>query len=309
MKAKSLVERGQALILMALAGIGLFAVVGLAVDGSAKFSDRRHAQNAADAAALAGALTKATSHRSGDDAATTWAKIVNAAEDRAEENGYDTLEVNVYNPPNSGIYADCADVHFDCHDYVQVIIDSTLNTWFARVIGITQLHNHVEAVASTITDEEDFSFGGNAVVALAPSGCNALVAQGGSNVTIYGGGIYSNSDDSTCAFFRQSCPSGTLDIYTDSTETTEGSITMVGSTTSGCISTHADFASNAKQIAFPPPYHEIAEPSQCSETVDLNSNYTVTGSGSDKTAELNPGHYSSIPLSGQWKNIILNPGV
>ena len=84
---------------------------------------------------------------------------------------------------------------------------------------------------------------------------------------------------------------------------------MVGSTTSGCISTHADFESNAKQIAFPPPYHEIAEPSQCSETVDLNSNYTVTGSGSDKTAELNPGHYSSIPLSGQWKNIILNPGV
>src|SRR6266508_4711635 len=56
MKLKLLVERGQALVLVALAAIGLFAVTGLAIDGGAKFSDRRHAQNAADAAALAGAL-------------------------------------------------------------------------------------------------------------------------------------------------------------------------------------------------------------------------------------------------------------
>ncbi|HET9907159.1 MAG TPA: pilus assembly protein TadG-related protein, partial [Anaerolineales bacterium] len=49
-------ERGQALIILALAAIGIFGIVGLAIDGSAKFSDRRHAQNAADSAALAGAL-------------------------------------------------------------------------------------------------------------------------------------------------------------------------------------------------------------------------------------------------------------
>ena len=52
-------ERGQALILIALAAIGLVGIAGLAIDGSAKFSDRRHAQNAADSAALAGALAKA----------------------------------------------------------------------------------------------------------------------------------------------------------------------------------------------------------------------------------------------------------
>ena len=39
------------------AAIGLFAIAGLAIDGTAKYSDRRHAQNAADAAALAGALS------------------------------------------------------------------------------------------------------------------------------------------------------------------------------------------------------------------------------------------------------------
>src|SRR5215212_2810082 len=56
MKSKLFIERGQALILIALAAIGLFGVTGLAIDGSARFSDRRHAQNAADAASLAGAL-------------------------------------------------------------------------------------------------------------------------------------------------------------------------------------------------------------------------------------------------------------
>src|SRR5688572_29709495 len=58
MKKKSITERGQALILVALAAIGLFAVTALAIDGSARFSDRRHAQNAVDTAAMAAALAK-----------------------------------------------------------------------------------------------------------------------------------------------------------------------------------------------------------------------------------------------------------
>jgi hypothetical protein len=58
MKPKLLAERGQALILIALAAIGLVAVTALAIDGSAKYSDRRHAQNAADASSLAAALEK-----------------------------------------------------------------------------------------------------------------------------------------------------------------------------------------------------------------------------------------------------------
>ena len=46
-------ERGQALIVIALAAIVLFGFVALAIDGTATFSDRRHAQNAADTAAMA----------------------------------------------------------------------------------------------------------------------------------------------------------------------------------------------------------------------------------------------------------------
>jgi Flp pilus assembly protein TadG len=56
MKLKLLQERGQALIIIALIAIGLFGIVALAIDGSVKFSDRRHAQNAADTAAMTAAL-------------------------------------------------------------------------------------------------------------------------------------------------------------------------------------------------------------------------------------------------------------
>ena len=49
-------ERGQALILIAFAAIGLFAFSALAIDGSRAFSNKRHAQNTADTAALAAAL-------------------------------------------------------------------------------------------------------------------------------------------------------------------------------------------------------------------------------------------------------------
>ncbi len=51
-------QRGQALVLIALAAIGLFAFAALAIDGSAVFSDRRHSQNASDTAAYAAALAK-----------------------------------------------------------------------------------------------------------------------------------------------------------------------------------------------------------------------------------------------------------
>ena len=45
-------ERGQALVMIVLAAIGLFAFAALAIDGSIIYSDRRHAQNAADTAVL-----------------------------------------------------------------------------------------------------------------------------------------------------------------------------------------------------------------------------------------------------------------
>lgn len=51
-------ESGQTLVIIAFAAIGLFAFAALVIDGNMVFSDRRHAQNAADTAPLDAALSK-----------------------------------------------------------------------------------------------------------------------------------------------------------------------------------------------------------------------------------------------------------
>ena len=291
MKQKSLTERGQALILIALAAIGLFGIAGLAIDGSAKFSDRRHAQNAADTASLAGALAMAR----GDP---QWNL---EALDRALENGYDdnhlTNEVEVHHPPTTGIYSNCSDVHFDCNDYIEVIITSHVDTFFARVVGINRTHNRVEAVASTISANNNFNFGGNAVVALSPEGC-ALKAAGNTAVTINGGGMYSNSD-SGCAFHQRTC-AGSLDV--NNADGSQGNITMVGSDSTGSCPPQANLIDNgATQLQFPPPYQEIAEPAVCSNS--------LTSAPSGTTVTLSPGHYSAMPPRPNIKDVTLQPGV
>ena len=145
MKTKSLTERGQALILIAFAAIALFGITGLAIDGSNKYSDRRHAQNAADTAALSAALVKTNGLTAGktetvcstdpswitNNSTFCW-DIIDAATDQADKNGYDGLlsnNVEVYSPPISGPYI--GQMH-----YIQVIITSNINTYFMRVLGI-----------------------------------------------------------------------------------------------------------------------------------------------------------------------------
>ena len=316
MKSKFFLERGQALILITLAAVGLFGIAGLAIDGSAKFSDRRHAQNAADTAALAAILEMARQESHGNGVGVkcppqsgtptvACVDVIDAAKDRADGNGYDDnkqsniVEVNI--PPKSGIYSDCTDVHFDCNDYVQVIITSHVDTWFARVVGIAQTHNRVEAVASKISYYEGALFGGSAVVALSPNGC-ALTAGGTAKTTVIGGGIYSNSDSASCSFKQNGC-SGEIDVFQED-GTTLGTITSVGNmqVNSNCDEQiQADLAPQGeKQQPFPPLFH-VAEPAACS----TNGTKSTTGG----VTTLTPGYFQNIPPSGSGSTVILTPGV
>jgi len=185
MKQKKAAERGQVLIIMALAAVGLFAIVGLAIDGSNKFSDQRHAQNAADTAALAGSLAKVN-----DD--VQW-KFV--ATDRAYTNGYNNDLVT-----NTVVVNACSETGVDCgaytgeKDYVKVVINSYVNTTFARVIGIAQMQNSVQAVAKSRKEYIGELYGGASIVGLAPDQCKTIWFSGTATPTIKGGGVFSNSN-------------------------------------------------------------------------------------------------------------------
>ncbi len=186
-------DRGQALIFIVFAIIGLVGITALAVDGGNAYSDRRRAQNAADSAALAGALARINGE--------VWPKVVYGV---ASTNGYNnngtTNTVEVHSPPISGAYKGNL-------EYIQVRIISHVRTYFASVVGMAVISNTVEAVARSKPSVYGPLFDGNAVVSLAPaSDCfnhKAFYLHAEATLDITGGGVFVNSNNPTCALIQQ----------------------------------------------------------------------------------------------------------
>ena len=303
MKPKLLKEGGQALIIIALAAIGLFGIAGLAIDGSAKFSDRRHAQNAADAAALAAALGKGAGH---DE--LTW-KF--KAREIAADNGYDGFisdTVNVYSCTESG--SSCG-AYAGSDEYVQVIITSTVDTSFSRVLGISQTQNTVQAVAHT--RQGGPLFNGASIVSLNPSpNCSGGSGGGGGSVDVGGngtiyldkGGIFVNSSAS-CGYSQTSC-SVTL------TAVNGASITSAGSTIiDTCSSPPVPQNTTADPVVIPHEVNMPDRPSECSQTAIPPNLLGVDANGIQNWL-IHPGYYTDFPQAGlvpNNKNIYLEPGV
>ena len=186
-------ERGQALIMIAFAAIGLFAFTALAIDGGAAFSKDRQAQNAADAAALAGALalTRAADAAAGHTAALAAADA--STKNNSFNNDGTTNTVSIYNPPMDGPYAGEA-------NYVQVKILAQVPTYFTRVIGRESVDVGAEAIARTTGPTVLPWHEGDALVSLMP-GCKSpgqsddpFVVSGNGNINVNGSGIRVNSD-------------------------------------------------------------------------------------------------------------------
>jgi Flp pilus assembly protein TadG len=188
-------EKGQALVLIALAAIVLFAFAALAIDGSMLFSDRRHAQNAADTSAVAAALART---RGQDFSAIALA--------RAASNGYDNsindvVLVTTLETPSGA----CSSTGKD----ITVTIISTVNMTLARVIGRSQMTNTVAATSRSC--DLDVAGGvplynGNAVMSLNTDSCNGrptknLYVGGSGQLQIWAAGMGSASSDGGCVDF------------------------------------------------------------------------------------------------------------
>ena len=317
MKSKLFRERGQALIIIALAAIALFGITGLAIDGSTKFSDRRHAQNAADSAVLAAALVKVNGLTAGqtDSVCSTnsgWTNssfcldIINAAWDRAEENGYQGLipdSVDVYSPPISGSYAGNS-------SYIQVIITSYVDTSFSRVLGINQTRNTVEAVA--LVRDGGVLGDGAMLISYDPhpscgsgsgSGGGSVDVSGTSEINLNGGGIFLNSQES-CGY-ATNCTE--LNI-------TGGSINSAAPLDNidqdGCT-TQAPENHNQDPVAIPDDVYFPDVPPEC------NIPATVTQLKADVPGDpgewlIHPGYYEEFPpttLVDKKQHIYMASGV
>jgi Flp pilus assembly protein TadG len=324
MKSMAIRERGQALIIIALAAIGLVAFVALAVDGSAKFSDRRQAQNAADAAAMAGALAKVNGMSylrqsdcncpSGTPSALC-TSVQLAGLTRANENGYNddiaTNNVEIFSPPASGPYAG------QCN-YVQVKITSFVDTYFARILGINRTRNIVEATA--FVSKGQVLGDGAMLISYDPSpGCSGGVGSGGGSfdlsgngiVTLTGGGIFVNSDE-VCGFTAPNCPD--LRITGGSGINSAASVDNIAQ--QDCSTKNPPIAPVPERINQPPvvipddvTYPSV--PSACTTAAQTPDKIGVAPDGKDEWL-IYPGYYTDFPqasLIPNNKHIYMASGV
>jgi Flp pilus assembly protein TadG len=269
-------EKGQALILIALAGVILFGFAALAIDGSRVFEDRRHAQNAADAAAFAAALSKI---RGGN--------YSNIALGRAASNGYtnsthSTVTVNLCS--DTGITCVGLPAGADPSEFIRVQIISTIPMTFGRVLGWDHLTNTVEAITRVQGSSSTTSPVGAAMVSLKRTG-TSFSGTGNFGVKVNGSGIFSNSSDPCSTSFNGN---GTIQVDTSitiasgGTQCTGNNITVPG-------------AVAGAQLPYPPANLNVPAPS-----------ITCSGNGVVSGTTYGPGNYNSIVVNGG--NVTFLPG-
>jgi Flp pilus assembly protein TadG len=173
-------ERGQVLVLFAGALLVLLLICALAFDVGMLFVERRDQQNAADAAALAGARYVLVDPVAAEDAARRLARV----------NGYDDADpnetVHVFIPAIHGRYAGLP-------GFIEVQIEATRPSIFGGVIGKANWPVGAFAVA---TNDQDLTFPFS-MMALNPSACKAIAISGGGLIEAYAN-IQSNSNGTAC---------------------------------------------------------------------------------------------------------------
>lgn len=189
-------QRGQVLVLFAGAVVTLLIVGALAFDVGVMVLERRDQQNAADAAALAGAryvldsttgttdctTVSGPAPAANDPAATAW-----AACNVAKTNGsWDDETVLVHVPPLHGLYRGFP-------GFVEVQIQSARQSVFGGVIGRSTWPVGVMAVAAN-QPGVTYSFG---MLALDPTACKAIHISGTGTVNS-AGNVWANSTGEDC---------------------------------------------------------------------------------------------------------------
>jgi hypothetical protein len=290
-------EQGQAMVLLLLVIVGLFGALALAIDGGMIMYDRRSAQNAADAAALAGGYELANNPW---NTTTLQDRIQTAGLTRAADNGYSEPDktVTVEYPPAAGTF------HYmgtdeNIHHYVRVKITSPVNTSFVHFVFSGLIQNQVESVVHVIPPTRGNIFPGTGLVALAPHSCGMLYAGGNVKANLKGGGIFVNSDDSSCA----------LNVQGGSNLIFSPSVTVVGGTSNdgGLIIPPGNLNSpSASSKVDWPPISLTPDKPDCSTAATISNTSHTGPDGFIYDHVMSPGSWSNI-LPNQ--NIWLQPGI
>jgi Flp pilus assembly protein TadG len=196
-------EKGQAIVYLVLGLVVFLGFVAMAIDGGMVLADRRDAQNATDASALAGAAAAAQNlggalvDPSNVNTLCSYYQLSNAKTDaevaaigRATSNNYTITATSTEGQSNT-VYVKCG-VSGGPYMDVSVEISKTTQTSFLQVIvPDTTLTNRMISIARLHTARA--IGGGNTLVALGLID-NSIDVGGAANLRIMGGGVFGNAD-------------------------------------------------------------------------------------------------------------------
>lgn len=286
-------EKGQVLVLLVLGVVALLGFTALALDGGMLYSDRRHAQSAADAASLAGGGAAAVSLENSGVSYVNWncngsavLAAMTAGEDaaisRAGQNGY-TIDKVITD--THGVDALCGDIDLvgkdDKYIDIKTYITKQTNTSLAHFVYNGTLQSSVEAI-TRIRPRMPLAYG-NAIVAIAEdcpnSNVGGVLFDGGVDTTVTGGGIFSNA-----------C----MSVGGGGNITVEGGYEIACSypdcfTQSGG-SANISPAPNENGSPMPPESYELDPPTADCNSLPNRGNYNGDGT-------IEPGRYSSISIN------------
>jgi hypothetical protein len=240
-------ERGQALVLIILAIVGMMGFAALAVDLGRAYAERRRAQSAVDAAALGGAYV--CSQREDIDNPCNFDTFIDAAEPLMQENDYypsPTVEIFYDTPPVGGPYDGEA-------DYFQVRLRTKIDPIFAQFVYGGPMNIEVEAVTrSTVVDSIS---PGNAITATRRDICPGVVLNGGMTGSVTGGNIFSNSEgtnNGSCFSAISTGSSGSLTLV-NSELVVAGQFRPTGNNPDQQLDINGDIIQSAGFQSFPTP--------------------------------------------------------
>ena len=168
-------ERGQVIVIFALGLTALILVAALAFDAGMMLLERRDEQNAADAAALAGARYVS------DDVTAARAAAFQMAQVNGYADGVGAQDVTVNIPPSNP--------RFRFPGYVEVVIHNRRPSIFAGIMGVAGWNISAKAVAAN-QKGLDIPF---SMLSLHPTDCQALKVSG-TGVVLSAGSVQVNSE-------------------------------------------------------------------------------------------------------------------
>src|ERR1700722_5152788 len=167
-------EHGQVLALITMSMVILLGFLALAVDVGMLWSERRHMQTAADAAAVAAAVAL----REGVDVTTAGRS---AATHNSFTNGSSSVTVTINNPPLSGAYAGNS-------SYVEAIVEPPQTPYFLRALGYNTVDVSTRAVSGEIS-------GPACMYSLDPTDSKTFSESGGTSSIVANCGLLVRSTD------------------------------------------------------------------------------------------------------------------